>query len=566
MCHVGPVPPPDVVFGFYQRRRDTSSRQYDVSRCLVGVKPRSNLGDRLSGEINLKSIRALEEQIKEHEMAIVNLKRARNSLLNVSRFPPEILGDIFRRNTAVEEYFGGLEKRSHNFLLVCHHWFKVALQTPEVWSSWGNNLQDWKKWHLRYPMAPLDLVLDEESSKGDTLDDSIRTALQDRAARDTIRQIHLLSHNLGLLRSIISSLAGSEEIRSSSLESVVIAEGGGASVDVSDLFTYYRFPKLQCLRLGGCTVSSWDLVASRTSALTTLSLSFSRPTPTASQLLSILGSNPLLQVASLVGCEVSDDDGGKTSFQVPLYHLRALELAGDPRSVIELLNRLDHPGHLDRLEITLFRCTSEDISETIGPCLRDYLRQRGKSRGGLGLDLSTGKPHIRWGICDVSGIDFSAPGSIRMEKFMEIIIWLDSVPPMDVMREMTLNLIAHAPREEVVYFQTFHNPVAMEEVSAQFPHLRALHLWKTPLRVVFPKPTPGMDREMFPSLQHLTLDHVSARRGNWSPLTAFLARRVSSGNQLDTLEMSCSSPLHPDTEEGIRRAVREFRVTNVGEV
>lgn len=102
--------------------------------------------------------------------------------------------------------------------------------------------------------------------------------------------------------------------------------------------------------------------------------------------------------------------------------------------------------------------------------------------------------------------------------------------------------------------------VAMEEVSAQFPHLRALRFGGTPLHVAFPNPTPSIDGEIFPSLQHLTLDCVSAEGGNWGPLTTFLARRVSSGSQLDTLEICRSSSLHPDVEELIRRAVPEFRV------
>ena len=72
-------------------------------------------------ETNIDSIRALEEQIREHERAIVQLKRTRNSLLNVSKLPPEVLGDIFHRNVTFKGDFDGLDKRSHNFLFVCHH-------------------------------------------------------------------------------------------------------------------------------------------------------------------------------------------------------------------------------------------------------------------------------------------------------------------------------------------------------------------------------------------------------------------------------------------------------------
>ena len=150
-------------------------------------------------------------------------------------------------------------------------------------------------------------------------------------------------------------------------------------------------------------------------------------------------------------------------------------------------------------------------------------------------------------------------------RILEISIVLDPVPPMDVMKEATLNLMAHIPREEIVYFRTRGDSMAVDNVSAQFPYLRALHFEKTALYVAFPKPTPGIDGEIFPSLQHLTLDRASARDDDWGPLTTFLAHRASSGNQLDTLETRGSHPPHPGAEEGIRRAVREFRMTDVSE-
>jgi len=113
-------------------------------------------------ELNLDFIRALEEQIEEeeHERAIIQLKRSRNSLLNVSTLlPPEILGIIFLWNATPMGDFGGLSKGSYNFLLVCHHWFEVASRTPELWGFWGNSVEDWTHRHTRCRTAPLDLVL-----------------------------------------------------------------------------------------------------------------------------------------------------------------------------------------------------------------------------------------------------------------------------------------------------------------------------------------------------------------------------------------------------------------------
>ena len=89
-------------------------------------------------ETNFDSIHELEKQIEEGTGDTIQLKRTRNSLLNIStRVPPEILGSIFCWNVIPDgdyPHFGGLRKGSYNFLLVCHHWFEVASHTPELWS------------------------------------------------------------------------------------------------------------------------------------------------------------------------------------------------------------------------------------------------------------------------------------------------------------------------------------------------------------------------------------------------------------------------------------------------
>lgn len=85
-------------------------------------------------EINVNSILALEKQIEEGVGDVTHLKRARNSLLNVfMRIPPEILEHVFRWS-AIQGDPGGLRKGSYNFLLVCHRWFEVASNTPELWT------------------------------------------------------------------------------------------------------------------------------------------------------------------------------------------------------------------------------------------------------------------------------------------------------------------------------------------------------------------------------------------------------------------------------------------------
>ena len=82
----------------------------DVSKRIRVYHDLTQSENRLSGEINIKSIRALDEQIRGHETAIAKLKRTRNSLLNVYKIPPEVLGKIFGWNVTFKNDFGGLQE------------------------------------------------------------------------------------------------------------------------------------------------------------------------------------------------------------------------------------------------------------------------------------------------------------------------------------------------------------------------------------------------------------------------------------------------------------------------
>ena len=164
--------------------------------------------------------------------------------------------------------FDGFEEGSHSFLLVCRYWFEVALCTPELWSFWGNTLKDWARCHRRSGTAPLDLVLNRRGYDDGSLDITLGNLLQDRAARDTIRRIHLKAESSGFLNSLLSRLTtNSEELQSISVESFILqAKNLFIPVDISNFFTYRRFPKLQRIELFNCSISSWDLILSDSSS------------------------------------------------------------------------------------------------------------------------------------------------------------------------------------------------------------------------------------------------------------------------------------------------------------
>ena len=505
-------------------------------------------------ELNLDSIRALEKQIQEHERILIKLKRARNSLLNVStRLPPEVLGSIFRWNVIPDGDFGGLRKGSYNFLLVCHHWFEVASATPELWGFWGNSIQDWMHRHTCCSTAPLDLVLDQNANQD--LDDTIRDALQDRAARDTIRRVHLNSIDTAtLLSSIISSIVTKgEEIRSISVESFILWNRGGPSVDISDFFSRYHLPKLQRLDLSGFSISSWDLLGSRTTSLTTLYLAGARqsPLPTVSQMLSILSANPNLQSLTLSQDLVPDVDGDRSSPQIQLRHLKRLHLTSNLRCAFGLLNRLGFPDRMDSIYLSLSECSPSDLLQILGPYLGNLIRRR--SPDGLWLSVNPG-PNFFIEVGDACGGDMTREEFVMVEGIM-------IVPPGEEADKLWFDTITHIPPEEIVSLTMPLPILRSEELCVRMRNLIHLRLKLVDLSTWFVEPDihePHVFEDLLPRLRSISIFKPHLSGGDWSPLTNFLTRRAAAGNRISSLKLGYHPPMDEDVAEDIRLAVEIF--------
>ena len=521
---------------------------FSAGRGIIQLENRSTSGT------SVDSMRTPEERMQQHERSIIQLKRTRNSLLNVSRLPPEILGEIFNQSLIPD----GFEKRSLKFLLVCYYWSQVALGTPDIWSFWGDSLREWEERHLRYPEFPLDLVLSEFRFAGESPDIFLRKSLRERASRDTIRVVHLRSTDWKLLSIVLFPLTPNrKEIRYTSVESIILRNLNDKPVHASRFLAYNRFPKLQRLEITNCTIVSWDLLASHTTALTTLTLHLSHlsPIPTTFQPVSILTSNPILKKLTLTGCSVPNDGDKSCSLRASLSHLKELKLAGRPHNVIKFLHRLDVPKRMDNLDVTLNHSTIEDISDSVGPYLRDYLRHRGRPEHGLGIYISS-DGCVALHVGDTGGLDPSTLVSKRVVPFIAITV---NAPSGDLPERIILSLIAHTPREEIVYLQTRGNPTAMENIYSQFPNLRALHSERVPLSAMFPKPTPNGDSRVPPLLRHIFFERLVADGGDWTPLTTFVSRRACSEKWLDSLEIISSSRMRREVVENIGTMVWDFR-------
>ena len=515
---------------------------------------------------NIGSIQNLEEQIKEHEMAIIKLKRARNSLLDVSALPPEVLGKIFHLNVTVEGDFDGPEERSYNFLLVCHYWFGVATQTPGLWTFWGNNAQDWGRRYLRSNVAiPLDLVLDSVKYPFSGISEYQQAMLKERATRDTIRQIHLRSDMRKTLTPIISPLLSpSGGLQTKSLESLTLRTNDEIPLDVSFLIQSY-LPKLQHLELFNCTISSWGHLASQTTLLTTLDLFFDEPSPAPAmrQLLSALVSNPYLRKLRLATRAIPDDNDDDELSRVSLPHLSDLQLDGGVGQVFRLLRRLEFPRETATLELGLSNAQVTDISQTIGPYLQDYLQCRGKLLDGLGLSVSFTRS-VTLELGDPWAPNLEPSCLAQMVVFTSINIELDQALG-DLVDESVLVLIAYIPRGDIIYLRACGSLKVAKGLQVQLPNLKTLDLRRLPLSAFFPTPDQGQQnvQELLPSsLEHILLEEFFVTGFDWHSLIAYLLRRVAHGNKLNSLLINGRCHVCWSIILELNTLVRKFRITD----
>jgi len=516
-------------------------------------------------EINIDSILVLEKQIEQGLGDVIQLKRTRNSLLNISTLvPPELLGQTFRWNVIPDDDSDDLQKGSYNFLLVCHHWFEVACGTPELWTFWGNTLKQWSRQCQHFRTVPLDLVLrtrcDIDDENTIPFDGPLRDALRDRAACDSIRSIRLRGVDAGLIRSVISSLTlDGEDIRYSSIESLTLEP---VRSDISDFFARYRFPKLRDLQLEIAGLSSWDHLKLQATSLTALSLSSTPPdTPTTSQLLSILTSYPNLQDLSLCGAMIPHDAGDGSTSQVPLYRLKTLQLTGICYHVFRLLRRLEYPDTLDLVSLYLLECTGEGVSEFLEPYVQDRIRRNERFQGKLAMEIWRAPYSISFSV-DAFG-EFNIPDMLPGHSHPSL--WIGThfkdALPQGADEKLCSNLVSLAPRECVVDFSAALNTHTVKDLLITMPNVEGLYLRESVVSDMFLQLDPPSHKKLLPSLQRLNLDYLTLPSDDdWSPLITYLIHQTSGGQAISFKLCGEHPPVPPEVVEEIESLVEEFNL------
>ena len=514
-------------------------------------------------ESNLEPIRALERQIEEGKGDVIEFKRARNSLLNISvRVPPEILGCIFAWCVAWGQDYSityvtalaGPKKGSYNFLLVCRHWFEVASNTPELWTFWGDTLQTWEKRCRGAGTTPVDLVLNPHCQGA--LSSHLQGALQERATRDEIRRIHFLGDDPNLLTSILRPLTpDGEDVREKRIESIVLQ-----SLNLPKLSTFFaqlHLSGLQHLLVSGAPQDApWDRLGLLTTSLTTLQLRFTGTAhlPITPHIISILTSNPNLRRLVLASGALPGDVD-QPGIRVPLRHLRTIELDGEFRRVFGLLQRLEFPATLDHMELRLDDSTPEEVSRILGPYMQDHLQRNTRFRDRLAVTSSGDCIGVR--VCQIGDrFEHLAPWARPSASFTASI----TGTPRTVGRTLPPSLVGLIPHDRVVSLRMDHSTKIPEELFAAMPNIETLWLRNVELLDGFLQPNPGgpyANRKLFPSLRYLRLEDVTTK-ANSDPLMTYLVHQTSGGQAISFLVSNFRPQLSREAAEKIRGLVREF--------
>jgi len=523
-------------------------------------------------EANIDSILALEKKIEEGLGDTIQLKRVRNSLLNIStRVPPEVLGQVFRWNVIPVGDFSELEKGSYNFLLVCRHWFEVASGTPELWEYWGNTLKQWWRRYQRSGTAPIDLVLhtyhtvDPENPV--LFDGPLRDAVRTRVACGSIRSIHLGGVGGEVLQSVVASLTlDGEDTQDSSIESLIV---DNCFLNISPFLVRYRFPRLRVLSLYCRGISSWDHLKIQATSLTTLSLwSFGSPTTiTRCQFISALSSHPNLQDLSLCKAMVPEDVGDGSTSRVSLDQLKKLRLSGLSGEVLRLLDWMEYPDKMDFVHLDLSQCIGKTISEFFAPYLRNRIRRDVRFRSRLGIQLSGTTDSLSFRVGTLGQVDALSMLPGHGCPSLSFAIKFSGELPKGGIERLCTNLLKVTPQERVVEFTWGPNWDVMKKVNlpVTVPNIENLYLLGPVISDTFLQPDRLFRTKLLPFLRHLYLSYPTLQNDDdWRPLIVYLTHQTSGGQAISLGIHGKAPPIPPEVVREIESLVDGFELCYFG--
>ena len=244
-----------------------------------------------------------------------------------------------------------------------------------------------------------------------------------------------------------------------------------------------------------------------------------------------------------------------------MRNLKILSLRGEFCRLFGLLHQLILPGILDRMELTGFNSTVEDVSQTLVPYMRDYYRRDGRFQDRL--ELSSSSSYSPCGSIGISvNVAWDENSTLEQDSpDVEFKVHLDDQPPPDVLERLFVDLATLIPGERIVHFNANLDMKSPEELLSMMPNIKRLHVVGVELSKGFLQPNPSGPRantKLLPSLGLLYLEDVILNDDGWTHLMTYLAHQTSDGQTI-LLEMVDEFPyMSPEVVKKIKCLVSEF--------
>ncbi|KAL0574587.1 hypothetical protein V5O48_007372 [Marasmius crinis-equi] len=296
--------------------------------------------DEIGFKARERKLREIDDRILELARETRQLQNHRNLLVPISILPTELLGKIFTFHVVQDLSEGWDERKSEhckwiNILHVCHHWRKIAHNTPSVWSSPDFRYPDLAREMITLSsQAALNLEMRLDRLHAETNKKRVEVL---SAALQRLSRIDRLVLEQG--RQHFESLLQHDLLQPAPvLRSLSFINRSASQVFLPSSFLGGEAPLLSELRLDGCHIP-WDSALLQNLVVLVMDIADHPSPPTLEQVTTTLVRMPNLEILVLRDC--SPELGPEGSHDIiQTRRLRYLELSGEAAPCGELLNRL----------------------------------------------------------------------------------------------------------------------------------------------------------------------------------------------------------------------------------
>ena len=209
---------------------------------------------------------------------------------------------------------------------------------------------------------------------------------------------------------------------------------------------------------------------------------------------------------------------------------------------------------MEELTLNVFRCRVEDILETFGPYMRDYLRRDERFQG-IFVDSFDDSVLIQ------ARTTTNTEGQTQKATFATFTATLREDLRPSAADKLCIKFVAYVPVERVVCFGGDLSMDAVRGTVPSMPGIQELYLTNALLSGRFLQPNPDgplANTKLLPSLRHLHLEDFFLDGDDWSFLLHYLVHQTSDGQGLSLTLSGSHIHICKDVVKDIKGLVDEL--------